>query len=72
MTNLDDGEALELLRRAMRTETAPLSADLWPRVRERIDRGAVAPPVADWLLVAALALLCLLQPSLIGIVLLHF
>ena len=73
MTRLTDEKALELLRGAMAPpavgDTVP---DLWPRVRRRIDRGPGAPPVADWLLALLLAVLCLAQPSLVGILLLHF
>jgi hypothetical protein len=70
---LSDERALELLRAAMRVEQqATPAADLWPRLRKRIDRRAVPSSVSDWMLIAALAVLCLLEPSLARILLLHF
>jgi hypothetical protein len=73
MNQLSDERALELLRAAMPAVGAdrPLD-DLWPRVRRRIDRRPVPPSMLDWILVAAVALLCLMRPSLAGILLLHF
>jgi hypothetical protein len=73
MSTLTDDRALELLRAAMRPANADRPPDdLWPRVRGRIDRGPLPPSPLDWILVAAVALLCLLQPSLVALVLLHF
>lgn len=73
MNQLSDERALELLRAAMPAVGVdrPLD-DLWPSVRRRIDRGPVPPSALDWILVAAVALLCLMRPSLAGILLLHF
>jgi hypothetical protein len=72
MSRLSDEKTLELLRGAMRPYSVDGPRDdLWPRVRRRIDR-ANRPPAGDWLLAAALVLLCLLRPSLVGILLLHF
>lgn len=73
MSRLSDERTIELLRGVL---TAPAvdapSGDLWPRVRGGIDRSGPHPPVRDWMLAAALALLCLLRPSLLRILLLHF
>jgi hypothetical protein len=41
-------------------------------VRERIDRRTVPSSPTDWMLIAAVAVLCLLEPSLVRILLLHF
>lgn len=73
MTELSDERALELLREAL----PPFRGDrplenVWPRVRRQIDRGPLPPSLLDWMLVAAVALMCLLQPSLAGILMLHF
>jgi len=71
---MNDRKALELLRDAMpppRADDGP-AADLWPRLRRRVDRGGNRPPAADWVLAVVLGVLCLLQPSLFGILLLHF
>ncbi len=72
MSMLSDDDALTLLKESTTLQHAFLSTDLWPRIRERIDRGTRTPSVSDWLLVAALLLLVLLNPSLLGILLLHF
>lgn len=72
MSMLSDDEALDLLRNAMPVERDRNPADLWPRVRQRIDRGSTPPAIAEWVLVAALALLCLVRPSLSAILFLHF
>ena len=72
MNGLSD-ETLELLRAAVGTYTADgPTGDLWPRVRHRIDRPANRPPAGDWMLAAALVLVCLLRPSLMGVLLFHF
>ena len=66
-------KTLELLRSAMTVhDVAGPSGDLWPRVRRRLDRPANRPPAGDWVLAAALVVLCLLRPSLVGILLLYF
>ena len=73
MNTLSDEKTLELLREAMgayNVDGPP--GDLWPRVRHRIDLGVGRPPAGDWVLAAALLLLCLLRPSLLGVLLLHF
>ncbi len=72
MSILSDDQALDLLRNAMPVEPDRNPADLWPRVRQRIDRGSTPPAVADWVLVAALVLLCLMSPSLSAFLFLHF
>jgi hypothetical protein len=74
MKKLMDGKALELLRDAMHPPEAGEGpqTDLWPRVRRRLDQKASSPPAADWVLAVVLGLLCLLRPSVVGILLLHF
>jgi hypothetical protein len=71
MTRLSDERVVELLRAAMPAIEATPPASAWSRVRAKIERNVPAPPLADWLLVAALALLCLLRPALVGILLVH-
>jgi len=73
MNQPTDDSIRELLRRAV----PPCSvdgpaADLWPRVRRRIDREPARPPAGDWLLSAAVVLPCLFRPSLLEFLLLHF
>jgi hypothetical protein len=72
MNRLSDDEALELLRAAMPVDRKSPPIDLWPRVRRRIDRGVTPPPASDLVLVLLVALLCVLRPSLVGVLLLHF
>ena len=73
MSRLSDEKTLELLRGAMRVHNVDGPPDdLWPRVRHRIDRAASRPPAGDWLLAAALVVLCLLRPALVEVLLLHF
>ena len=72
MSTLSDDEAIELLRAAMPLERRLPPDDLWPQIRRRIDHTPHSAQTSDWLLVLALALLCLLHPSLAGLLLLHF
>jgi hypothetical protein len=74
MTELTDDQAIRLLREAMPVLDAARQpeADLWPRVRHRIERRTSPLPTADWILALVLVGLCLLRPSLLGVLLLHF
>jgi hypothetical protein len=72
MSTLSDDDAVELLRNALPAELDRIPPELWSRMRQRIDRGSNAPAIADWVLVAALVLLCLVRPSLSGLLFLHF
>lgn len=73
MNRLSDERTLELLRGAMPAYNADGPPDdLWLRVRHRIDQGANHPPAGDWVLAGSLVLLCLLRPSLVGVLLFHF
>ncbi len=73
MTSLSDDATVRLLRDALAPPRAAAPpADLWPRVRGRIDRGLPPPTAVDWVLIAAAAALCLLQPSAILVPLFHF
>lgn len=72
MTPLSDEDVVRLVRGGL--GSAPggsTDADLWPRVRERIERGAPPPTISDWLLTLAVVALCLIQPAAFGILLLH-
>jgi hypothetical protein len=74
MTELTDEQAIALLREAMPLVDSAYEpeADLWPRVRSRIGKRTSPPPTADWVLAVVLIGLCLLRPSLLGVLLLHF
>jgi hypothetical protein len=72
MDELSDEQVIALLRGAARREPAPQAGDLWPRVHRRIQHRRGRFERLDWLLVAALALICLLRPALARILLFHF
>jgi hypothetical protein len=46
--------------------------DLWPTVRQQIDRAAPAPTITDWILITLVAIGCLLQPAAVLVPLFHF
>jgi hypothetical protein len=74
MTTLTDRRVIELVRGALPVPDVPTdpTAELWPSVRRRIVQRPAAPSVLDWVLAAAAGLACLLHPSLVGLLFLHF
>jgi hypothetical protein len=72
MTGPTDARVRELLKEVRRpdAEDSP-SRDLWPAVRARVVRPSPSPAAADWLLLAAIALICLLRPAALHLLLLH-
>jgi hypothetical protein len=72
MSRLSDERAIDLLRRSLTSEQGARPPDLWPRVRRRLDERSAPPVVLDWLLAVAAVALCLLQPAVLSILLLHF
>jgi hypothetical protein len=50
----------------------PPHTDLWPTVRQQIDRGAPAPTITDWISITLVAIGCLLQPAAVLVPLFHF
>jgi hypothetical protein len=72
MTGLTDARVRELLKEIRPADPAAVPvADLWPGVRARVDRPSGRLAAADWMLLTALALLCLLQPLALRMVLFH-
>jgi hypothetical protein len=73
MTGLSDDRVRELLR-SIRPEGAKdvPARDLWPRVRAGVDDPSPRLAATDWLLLAALALVGLVQPSSLRMLLFHF
>ena len=69
---LSDQEIIELLRTATPVARTTPAANLWPRVEQRLAQRPAGLRVTDWILVLALAILCLVHPSLAGVLLLHF
>jgi hypothetical protein len=72
MTGMSDERLVELLRLAKLTAAAPPAADLWPRVRARLDQRPAGLGPSDWVLVISLVALCLLRPALASVLLIHF
>jgi hypothetical protein len=72
MSRLSDERAVELLRKAVTIERGPSPPDLWPRMRRRLDERSTRPLTLDWILALAAVVLCLLQPAVVSILLLHF
>ena len=73
MTQLSDAAVLRLVREGLvPSEAASIEADLWPRVRERIQDGAPPPAPWEWALTAVVVLACLLQPGVFSVLLFHF
>jgi hypothetical protein len=71
MTNLSDKDLVRLLRSALPVLESSVGEDLWPRVRDRIERGAPPPTAGDWILTSLVALLCLLEPTAVRLLLFH-
>lgn len=72
MTRLSDEELVRLVRSSLsRAPHSPPDADLWVNVRARIAHGAPPPTMFDWILTIAVVVLCLVQPGVFGLLLLH-
>jgi hypothetical protein len=71
VTTQSDGRALQLLRAALPVPDSAPPPDLWPRVRAGLDRRSPLS-TADWVVLVAIATLCLLQPTAVSVLLLHF
>ena len=72
MTTLSDDDVRKLLKISLpvpRAETR--HPDAWRAVRQKIDRGARRPTLWDCVLAAAIVLLCVIRPSLLGFLLIH-
>jgi hypothetical protein len=64
MTLLSDEKTLRVLREVLaRTSMPPATADLWPRVRQRIAAGSAPPSPVEWVLIAAVAATWVIWPS---------
>jgi len=72
MTPLSEEHVVRLVREGLPAALdGSTDADLWSQVRERIARGGPPPTTSDWLLTLAVVALCLIQPAVFGILLLH-
>jgi hypothetical protein len=73
MTRLSDDETVRSLREALSgSGVTPPHTDLWPTVRQQIDRGAPAPTITDWIFITLVAIGCLLQPAAVLVPLFDF
>ena len=72
MSQLSDDEVMDILRSRMPARQSASPRELWPRMRDRIHERPMAAMPFDWLLAIAAVLLCLLQPAVVSILLLHF
>lgn len=66
-----DEPLTRLLRAALPAHEGAAGSDLWPRVRDRIDRGTPPPTAWDWTLIALIAITCLLEPAAASMLLFH-
>jgi hypothetical protein len=71
VTTPSDESALQLLRAALPVRDCSAPPDLWPRVQAGLDRRPRLSP-ADRVVLAAIAAMCLLQPTAVSVLLLHF
>lgn len=64
-----------LLKQSLSPTSTPtrvtLDRDLWPAMRNRLERNSVAVPWFDWALIAALVLCLALFPRAIPVLLYH-
>lgn len=72
MKRFSDEEVAGLVRTAIAARRSSSPPDLWPRMRRRIDEPAPTAVAFDWMLAVAAAVLCMAQPAVISILLLHF
>lgn len=72
MKPLSDEEVVALVRSRMAARRGASPPDLWPRMRRRIDERPAAGLTFDLVLALAAAVLCIVQPAILSILLLHF
>jgi len=73
MTSQRDEDLIRLLRNSVR-EVQPLDPpdDLWTRVRGRTTPRPARPNTIEWIVLAAIAALCLVRPETVSLLLFHF
>jgi hypothetical protein len=72
MKPLSDEEVIGIVRTGMAARRSSSPPDLWPRMRRRIDERPTTALTFDLVLALAAAMLCIVQPAVISILLLHF
>ena len=71
MSEQDDRDLREFLKRGLEPIEAEPRRDLWPRVLKRMDERTGRVPWLDWALLGTLALWLLLNPRAIPMLLYH-
>jgi hypothetical protein len=71
MTDMDDFEFRELLKKSMPPSNTELERDLWPPMLRRMERDEKAVPWFDWVLLGALTASLLFVPRMIPMLLYH-
>jgi hypothetical protein len=72
MKPLSDEEVIGLVRNEMAARRSSSPPDLWPRMRRRIHERPATELTFDLVLALAAAVLCIVQPAVVSILLLHF
>lgn len=71
MSEHEERQVREALRKAFRPVDTELQHDLWPAVLRKIDIRSRAVPWYDWALIAIVTALCLYAPRLILVLAYH-
>ena len=73
MTSQRDQDMIRLLRESVR-QVQPIDTadDLWSRVRGRTTPRPARPNAIEWIVLAAIATLCLVRPETVSLLLFHF
>jgi hypothetical protein len=71
MSEQEERQIREALRRSFPPVDTELRRDLWPDVLRRIDTQSPGVPWYDWALIAVMAALCLYAPRLILVLAYH-
>ncbi|HEU5399759.1 MAG TPA: hypothetical protein VFU86_00305 [Terriglobales bacterium] len=71
MSEQDEREIREALRRSFPPADTALRRDLWPDVLRKVDTESHGVPWYDWALIAVMAALCLYAPRLILVLAYH-
>jgi hypothetical protein len=71
MKEQNEEQIREFLKKAMHPVDQELNRELWPRIQGRLDARPVQVPWFDWVLLALVAIWCLLFPDAIPALLYH-
>jgi hypothetical protein len=71
MTEMNDFEFRELLKKGVAPANTRLEGDLWPALLRRVEKDEKAVPWFDWVLLGAMAASLLFLPQMIPMLLYH-